>query len=387
MPSTLKAITQYFGLSIALLLLAGHSHANNNGDLQFHGFFSQAYLLSDGNNFYGDSQRGSTDYMEAAVNATWRVAPALNIAGQVLSRDAGNSANGGLDIDFLFADLKAIETEESGLGFRLGRVRNAYGFYNDTRDVLFTRSTILMPQAVYFEGNGLRELLFATDGAQLYSYWDANENSTSLNFTLGRNEKSISSETIKNLFGAAAASIVHKGEVKSPIYAQLLHSRNGGDSKFAVSVLNVQIDLHSAVRSFGDLSLDATGYVLSAQKNLAMWTFTGEYSLITTDFTSIQGSQSQKIEAAYLQAQYRLRPSVTLTSRYELSYLDRERRSETDSHNVVLGLRWLPAANWVIDTNIYGIRGTSGIPIVDNSRNSRLDERTEMFAIMIGYRF
>jgi hypothetical protein len=361
------------------------SYAAMPDDLQFHGFVSQAYLLSDGNNFYGDSQRGSTDYMEAAVNSTWRVTPNLNFAGQLLTRDAGTSDNGDLKIDFLFADLKSVETDTSGLGFRLGRVRNAYGFYNDTRDVLFTRPSILMPQAIYFEGNGLRELLFASDGVQLYSYWDASNHTTTFNLTLGRN-KSLSSDIIRNFIGPLAQTI-HKGGVKDPIYAQLLHSRNGGDSKFALSMLNIHLDLESAFPNTPDFSVDASGYVLSAQKNLANWSFTGEYSLINIDFQTGLGAQAQTIEMAYLQAQYRLQAGVTLVGRYEMSVLDRDNRSESDSHNLMFGARWSPAPNWIIEADVYGMRGTSGVPLNDNARAMFINERTEIFAVMIGYRF
>ncbi|MEX1667592.1 hypothetical protein AB4876_01635 [Zhongshania guokunii] len=384
MPHTIKTSSLSALLSLCTLSIASLSQALPNNDLQVHGFISQAYILSDGNNFYGDSQRGSTDYMEAAINSTWRVTPNLNFAGQILSRDAGNTDNGDLKIDFLFADIKAVENDMSGLGFRLGRVRNAFGFYNDTRDVIFTRPSILMPQAVYFEGNGLRELLFSADGAQLYSYWDADENSTTFTFTLGRT-KSLSADIIKNIFGQSSA-IIHKGELKNPIFAQLQHSRNGGDSKFGISMLNVSLALNSINPANGDVSLDANGYVLSAQKNLAMWTFTSEYSLISVEY-QIGQAFSQEIEAAYIQAQYRLNHEITLTGRYEMSVLDRDNRNETDSHNLVFGVRWTPAANWIIDADVYGIRGTSGIPGIDNAGNMPLAERTEIFAVMVGYRF
>lgn len=380
-----KVLLQRLLFGFVVLTTVGNSLANSDENIHVHGFLSQAYLLSDGNNFYGNSLRGSTDYSEAGVNANWRVAPTINISGQLLSRDAGNTDNGDLKIDFLFADIKSLENEMSGLGFRLGRVRNAFGFYNDTRDVLFTRPTILMPQAVYFEGNGFRELLFASDGAQLYSYWDADDNSTNFNFTLGRS-KSLSASILKNIFGPEA-SIIHKGELKNPIFAQLQHSRNGGDSKFGLSMFNIHLDLHPSFANMADLTLDTIGYVISAQKNLPSWTFTTEYSFITTDFKTAQGSQNQELESAYLQAQYRLRPGIILTGRYEYIVTDREHRSETDSQHIVFGVRWAPKPNWMLDVNAYGIRGVSGIPGVDNIDNTPLSQRTEIFAVMLGYRF
>jgi hypothetical protein len=385
MPIIFKKYLLRLMLAILVFFISSEALSQDDNDLQFHGFLSQAYLLSNGNNFYGDSLRGSTDYREMALTSTWRVTPALNFAGQLISRDAGSTDNGEVNIDFLFADIKAIENDMSGLGFRIGRVRNAYGFYNDTRDVLFTRPSILMPQSVYFEGNGLRELFFASDGVQLYSYWDAKKNSTTFNFTLGRN-KSLSADVLKNLFGQGAA-IIHTAEFKTPIFAQILHSRNGGDSKIAFSILNVHLDLRSSSAGVADITLDATGYVISAQKNMATWTHTAEYSLITTDFRTSQGAKNTEIESAYLQTQYRVRSDITLTGRYEYIVLDRDLRNETDSHHLVVGVRWTPTPNWIIDVDVYGIRGVSGIPGVDNANNMPLDQRTEIFAVMLGYRF
>lgn len=385
MPYIFKKYFRCIALGLVVFVTSSAALSQTDNDLQFHGFLSQAYLLSNGNNFYGNSLRGSTDYREVAVNSTWRATPTLNFAGQLISRDAGSTDNGDVKMDFLFADIKAIENDMSGLGFRIGRVRNAYGFYNDTRDVLFTRPTILMSQAVYFEGNGLRELLFASDGVQLYSYWDAEENSTTFNFTLGRN-KSLSADVLKNLFGPSA-SVIHTAEFNTPIFAQILHSRNGGDSKIAFSMLNVHLDLHSSSSALADITLDASGYVISAQKNLATWTHTAEYSLISTDFRSSQGAQNTEIESAYLQTQYRLRPNITLTGRYEYIVLDRDLRNETDNHHLVVGARWTPAQNWIVDVDVYGIRGVSGIPGVDNLNNMPIEQRTEIFAVMLGYRF
>lgn len=385
MPTIFKQYIRRLVLGMMVFFISSAVLSQADNDLQFHGFLSQAYLLSNGNNFYGDSLRGSTDYREVALTSTWRATPTLNFSGQLISREAGSGDNGGVKVDFLFADIKAIENNMSGLGFRIGRVRNAYGFYNETRDVLFTRPTILMSQAIYFEGNGLRELLFASDGVQLYSYWDAEENSTTFNFTLGRN-KSVSADVLKNLFGPST-SIIHTAEFKTPIFAQILHSRNGGDSKIAFSMLNVHLDLNSRSSAVADITLDASGYVVSAQKNLASWTHTAEYSLITTDFRSPQGAQNTESESAYLQTQYRVRPDITLTGRYEYIVLDRDLRNETDSHHIVVGVRWTPATNWIVDVDVYGIRGVSGIPGVDNANNMPLDQRTEIFAVMLGYRF
>ena len=45
-------------------------------------------------------------------------------------------------------------------------MKNPLGFYNDTRDVPFTRPSILLPQSIYFDRT--RKLAIAADGVHLY---------------------------------------------------------------------------------------------------------------------------------------------------------------------------------------------------------------------------
>lgn len=352
---------------------------------QIHGFASQGYLLSDGNNFYGDSQRGSTELREIGLNANWRLNNSLNFAGQLLSRDAGATDNGNLRVDFLFADYKAIENDVTGLGIRVGRVRNAYGFYNETRDVLFTRPSILMPQAIYYEGNGLRELLFSSDGAQLYSYWDSEDSTTSFSLTAGRNKR-LSKDVIRNLLGSSTSQIVAHGSLDHPIFAQLSHSRSGGRSRFALSMFNVGLDFDTNFMGADGLNLYASGYVLSAQHNLQDWSFTAEYSLTTVKYEAGSlGNAKNDIEATYLQTEYRVTPTVSVYGRAEYSVNDRDNRNATDTQHLVVGTKWSPSRNWTIAADLLGMRGTGGIPGIDNPNGTR--ERTEMLAVMVGYRF
>lgn len=379
----MKSLSIKLYWATALLSIANVGHTLDYAGVQLHGFASQGYFLSDGNNFYGDSQRGSSEFMEAGINANWLANNKLNVAGQLLTRDAGATDNGSVKIDYLFADYKAIENDLSGLGFRLGRVRNAYGFYNETRDVLVTRPSILMPQAIYYEGNGLRELLFSSDGAQLYSYWDDSENSTSFSLTLGRN-KSLSKDVIANILGGTS-QIVARGNLNYPLFAQLSHNIAGGRSRIALSMFDIGLEFDTNFQGASSLDLYANGYVLSAQHNLQRWSFTGEYSLTTVKFEAGQlGSATTEIEASYLQAKYRISPALSVHGRIEYSATP-DRRNQTDTQHLMFGLKWSPTANWTVAADLYGMRGTSGIPEIDNA--GQTNERTELLALMLGYHF
>ena len=135
---------------------------------QVHGFLSQGYFLtSNHNNLFGEStDGGSLDFTEIGVNASWVPRPDVQLAIQGLSRRAGGAAEGEPELDFALLDYAAVETADRRLGIRGGRVRLPFGLYNDTRDVAFTRPSILLPQSIYFDRT--RELAISGDGILFY---------------------------------------------------------------------------------------------------------------------------------------------------------------------------------------------------------------------------
>jgi len=135
---------------------------------QMHGFLSQGYFLtSDHNNLFGESTHGgSLGFTEIGVNASWVPRPDVQLAIQGLSRRAGGAAEGEPELDFALLDYAAVETADRRLGVRVGRVRLPFGLYNDTRDVAFTRPSILLPQSIYFDR--VRELAISGDGILFY---------------------------------------------------------------------------------------------------------------------------------------------------------------------------------------------------------------------------
>ncbi|MDE2366129.1 MAG: hypothetical protein KGM95_04265, partial [Betaproteobacteria bacterium] len=138
-------------------------------NLQIHGFVGQSWLKSSGNdNVFGKSSSdgGSFDFRELGLNASMRPLPKLQFSAQMISRTAGKGSPGNARFDYGFLDYTYFSGEAGQLGIRLGRMKNPLGFYNDTRDVPFTRPTILLPQSIYFERT--RKLAIAADGAHLY---------------------------------------------------------------------------------------------------------------------------------------------------------------------------------------------------------------------------
>lgn len=153
----------------ALLQITAVNAANfNDGDLQVHGFLAQAFISSDDYDVYGESTHGSSDFRELGLNVSWQPTSSLLLAAQAVSRTAGATDNGKLKLDYLQLDWRAWNSLSGAAGLRIGKLRLPLGLYNSSRDLLFGRPGIFMPQSIYLDSLGTRELLFASQGAQLY---------------------------------------------------------------------------------------------------------------------------------------------------------------------------------------------------------------------------
>nr|WP_305907232.1 hypothetical protein [Methylomarinum sp. Ch1-1]MDP4519966.1 hypothetical protein [Methylomarinum sp. Ch1-1] len=162
-------------LGCACLLLTGSAVFAEENDnftlpksLQIHGFLSQGFLHTSDNNLFGHSDDNiSVDFRELGLNASWRIMPELQVALQVVWRNAGQTDQDDLRIDYGVANYSFYSSESTLLGIKAGRVPTPAGLYNDTRDVASTRPSVLLPQSIYFDRN--RNLGLSADGGYFYA--------------------------------------------------------------------------------------------------------------------------------------------------------------------------------------------------------------------------
>ena len=167
------------------------------GDWQTHGFISQGYTHSWGNDFFGNSQHsGSLDFTEIGVNVLGHIHPDILIAAQGLYRNTAGSDNQGLRLDFANVDYRLPLEGNLTFGIRAGRVKNPFGLYNETRDVIWTRPGVLVPQSVYLDTLALRQPMIASDGGLLYGRYHFDNHAFTAEFVV--------SEPQDNVGGAAA---------------------------------------------------------------------------------------------------------------------------------------------------------------------------------------
>ncbi|MDD5723086.1 MAG: hypothetical protein PHY29_05015 [Syntrophales bacterium] len=145
-----------------MLLNAADAFAYVLGKVVIHGFVSQGYLKSSDNNYLAQTEDGTFEFNETAINFSIEPAEKFRIALQLMSRDLGETRNNDIYLDWGYADYRFNDI----FGIRVGKVQLPMGLYNQTRDVDFVRTNILLPQAVYDET--YRDLLGAYQGGAVY---------------------------------------------------------------------------------------------------------------------------------------------------------------------------------------------------------------------------
>jgi len=366
------------------------------------GFITQGYFKSDHNNIYGDSEDGSFDFRELAVNASYRANAELFLAGQLMSRKAGHVDDGSPQVDYLLADYRFVDNQAYRLGARIGRLKIPYGLYNDTRDVAFTRPSVMLPQSLYIDL--ARDLELSADGAALYgSFHILDAYRIDVDLLIGEPKKDRNVEYAylsQDWPGAFDDSIGYMGRLTlSDTTEQWKTGITLGG--FTLEYDDKGLPAGAGGPSDGDVEIQVA--VLSGQYNTERWSFTGEYMLQHVDWTELGGvfalDPENDFEAWYLQAQYRINPSWELILRYDVQYLDRDDKDGTKTaalfgkpahtqfaKDLTLGVGWRPNADWLLRAEWHLVEGTSWVPEQDN-RGKTLEEDWNLFSLQATYRF
>lgn len=384
------------------------AETENLNRLQVHGFLSQGYVKTTAtrNDVFGDSTRGrgSFDFREIGVNVSYRPLTNLQFSGQLLSRQTGEDSKGGIRIDYGFVDYTAVSTESKELGVRLGRTKNPFGFYNDTRDVPFTRPTILLPQSIYFDRT--RNLALASDGVQVYGESRSDWGDIALQFVTGFPQVS------DNSTEAAILRRNQPGELTTELsyIGRLIYERNGGRLRLALSGGQVKVGYDPAAKfELGGGKFGFIPLIFSAQYNAERWSITSEYALRYIDLNGFDNppyvpagrvDQSYTGESVYLQGIYRFSPAWEAVLRYDVLFMDRKDRDGSEYHaatglpahsrfakDLTVGLRWNITPSIMLRGEYHRINGTGWLSTLDNPNPAFTDKHWNLFAAQISYRF
>jgi hypothetical protein len=131
--------------------------------VQIHGFASQGFAVSDGNNYLTmKTSAGSFSFTDFGFNISAQLTGKFRVGAQLYDRNIGNLGQWHPELDWASGDYKFNDW----LGLRAGKVKTVLGLYNDTQDMEFLHTWAILPQSMY--PLDLRSSTIAHVGADFY---------------------------------------------------------------------------------------------------------------------------------------------------------------------------------------------------------------------------
>ncbi|WP_292989225.1 hypothetical protein [Nitrosomonas sp.] len=375
------------------------------GDWRAHGFASQGYTYTTGNNFFGNSQKdGSFDFREVGINVMGHVYPNLLIAAQGLYRDAGGSDTDNFRLDFANLDYQLPLNNQSTVGIRLGRIKNPFGLYNDTRDVIWTRPGVTLPQSVYFDALALRQAMISSDGGLVYGRHAFGDHAFNAEFVTANPLDNTGGAT-EFLTGRASAPGKMTGR---PLFVgRAGYQWKEGRFRLLFSIVDLERKFKSSSPVVPSGYVNTLYPLASAQLNLEKWSFTAEYGRVImerSDSLSIGVLPSKNTsENFYVQSEYRFAPAWTALLRFDAFFANVHDRSGKKAaqatslpkhrffaKDITFGLRWEFARNFLVAADYHRIHGTGWLSQADNPQlfqGSGGDANWDLITVMFSYRF
>lgn len=331
--------TKHFILSrVAGLLAVLLTPALAAQDLQIHGFAAQGWVISDGNNVNGESADGdgSSEFRELGVNFSYRPQGSLLFAAQMAAVEAGKAIDEDMVLEYGVVDYTAWAGESGRTGLRIGKLKLPIGFYNDSRDAVFTRPSIMLPESIYLGNSGARAFgYFSAEGAGVYGDWYAGQHAVYGELQFAGSQ---------DLDDAAESAILRrpasgKFEVERGLIGRIADDYDGGRWRTALSFLTTKLKYANAnptpgpgnpFPTNGGFEFDQA--VLSLQYNVERWSVTSEVVArhIELDdlnaFTPLIGPVKQDPAGWYLQGTYRIMPPWQWLLRYDEQIRDLDDR-------------------------------------------------------------
>ncbi|QFT83826.1 hypothetical protein FIU88_02455 [Halomonas sp. THAF12] len=391
-----------WALGAVLLAAVAPAHAREGevlDTLQLHGFLSQALVITDDNDFFGPSSEhgGSLEFTELGANVSLRPHEDVLIAAQVLSRRAGGeSGDAEPKLDYGLIDYQLLSNQQRNIGVQLGRFKNPFGFYNQTRDVAFTRPGILLPQSIYFDRT--RSLALSADG--VLGYYEERLPQGTLSFQAGVGRVQAGDDLLETL---RLDRFPGDLEPHTSAIGQVRYEHDGGRVVAALSTADVGAHFDSRQPGLSDGDFYFRPWVLSLQYNAELWSLTAEYALRNS---GLEGFNDPRFnfdttgESWYLQYQRRFFDDWQWLVRYDHLLANRDDPSGDDfaasgagpdhsqfARDWTFGLQWTPTPRIMLAGEYHYIDGTGWLPAQDNPEPSDTDRYWNMLLFQVAFRF
>lgn len=365
--------------------------------IQFHGFFSQGLTHTSDNNFFGESDDNvSFDFREIGINGSWRIIPELQLAVQVVYRDAGLTDDDGVRVDYGLADYSFFSSESTLMGVRAGRVPTPYGFYNDTRDVASTRPGIILPQSIYFDVN--RNFALSADGGYFYG-----EHRTEFgDFLLhaGIVNPRTTDPDFKNVL---VGSDPGKFRGDTSFVMRLNYEWQSGRVRLGFSYADFNADYvpESGQSNFLPGSFKLNPFVFSFQYNAENWSVTSEYLIRKFQLNNFGFPASETSgDAFFIQGTYRFNQYIEGMVRYDQLIWDWDDRNGDKfeaatglpnysrfAKDWTLGLRFTILPKLLISAEYHNVNGTGWLSGLENPDPGKTKQHWNLYMMMVSYDF
>ena len=404
---TLKASMMPKLLIFALLnLCIGMANADQaiNADLQIHGFIAQGIIDVDGSDFVNDDGELSSELTEVGLNASYQFNSLFRVTGQVVYLDGGNRYDDGMRIDYALLDWSTYQNENWQINLYLGRFKNNHWLYSGTRDVPFTRPSIILPQSIYFDG--FRDIAVGGDGVALkVSY--SSDHLGDFDFNLSKGSSHISDEQMKIILGeTATGKFKQTYDVQASGYWQPLYS----SWRFGLSLLDSDFsyEANEASDFYIDSDITLQAYTLNAIYEGEKWEFAVELFQERFILNGLYPlgkpfHQDQFNQGYYGQTRYKMNEDLSFLFRYERFYADKDDKDGSDleegtgglipsyfgyQHDIVLGLSYDLAEKFRVQFEYHNFEGTSRLtPVVFPNILLNNSKNWDLWAIQLMYWF
>lgn len=307
-------------LSTLLMLFSSGTLAE---DFSWQGFVAQGLIRADDSNYINNSGKTSAALTELGLNGRYSLAADWHLAGQVVYLDGGNRYPQGTRLDYLFLDWAFYNTEAWQANMYFGRFKNQHWLYSGTRDVPFTRPSIILPQSVYFDG--FRDIAVGTDGVALQARNSGDYGDLTLNWSFGTIP--ISQQQSRQLLGYDTQGKTSlQRDHKLSVYWQPAFSRFSYGAILLDSAFTYRPGAGELI-SAADFTVQRV--MLNLRYQAENWEFATELlqeRIKTNGFFAPQFERQQLGQGGYMLAQYHYSPQLRFYTMLDYMVLDKDDR-------------------------------------------------------------
>lgn len=369
-------------------------------EAQWQGFIAQGLIQTSDDSFVAFDDDISGHLTELGINSSIRLAPAWRVAGQVVYLDSGNRYPHGGRLDYLFIDWNFYSSLDWQANLYLGRSKNQHWLYSATRDVPFTRASIVLPQSVYFDA--FRDIAVSSDGLALQARHSNNYGDFTFNWSYGVTP--ISQQQHRMLLGRNVEGKLQQDyDHKASLFWQPTLSR----FYVGVSLIDTEFTFEQRqeqVFTDADFTVQRVMFHLRYQQEL--WELALE---LQQERVKIEGffapnyNQNQFGQGGYVLMQYRPAKDWRLFSFVDYSVNNKDDRqgrqleSETGGqvadyfayqHTFATGVNYDISASLSLSAEVHWVKGVGRLsPVIVPDVVNNQAEYWQLYALQLMYRF